>query len=240
MATPKKSEKKPSFKERIPIRATKIINFEKGCLEPAAKTVILDSLEYTTDVATRRVEGIGKVLSDLPDTLLGALSNIASVQNEIKAIPTCGVSTLPKPAPAIPPVTPPPPEKPTKKATPPKATVTLKKPKTVEGLKEELGESSEVVKTQLKELEEIEAGLKTKAEKKLFREALAQAGKTMVEPKPEKTALRKIPESEWERLAVHNIEGELIAYDVIDPKTGLAVPEKREWVKSQYEESPRE
>ena len=36
---------------------------------------------------------------------------------------------------------------------------------------------------------------------------------------------------EFERISVKNVVGEIIAYDYADPRTGLIIPGKREWIK---------
>lgn len=65
------------------------IDFGQECMDPVAKIIILEAMQYAIETAGRRLNSIGKIFSTVEDSGIKTLAVVNEVKKQIVAYPDC-------------------------------------------------------------------------------------------------------------------------------------------------------
>ena len=70
-----------------------VVNFAQTCVDPLAKLVMMEAMEFAVQKAESRLESLGKIFTGLSD--FTAMQDIKDIRFAVQSLPVCGVSINP-------------------------------------------------------------------------------------------------------------------------------------------------
>lgn len=76
-------------------RAT--IDFEQDCIDPVAKLIVVEALQYAIEKANSRLTSIGKIFTTVEDSGIKTLAVVNEIKNQINSYPSCKLNAKAEP-----------------------------------------------------------------------------------------------------------------------------------------------